>query len=318
MLVEKHNVSFADMPFHIELYSATNEQPHYHENALEILLCLSGNIEITSSTEHGVFEAGDIMSFDPADIHFTKGECNNLLLSFYFDINSSAYETIGLYNMTFNCNKHMPGRHERILNTLDVLKSELLTLTTAYFYPQTTPEQSGKTMLKLAQRIVRNMADNFLYLALDNDINDYSDDFKKRFAEITSYIQTHYREKITLQQLSSLAHIDATYLSHIFKTIDSDGFKSYLYKIRIYHSEHLLLEHPELNIPDISYMCGFSDVKIYHREFKKNFYGITPHKYLLQYRNYSKIVEPNTYHDITSIPEDFKLLLLKSFLSIHC
>ena len=46
-------------------------------------------------------------------------------------------------------------------------------------------------------------------------------------------------------------------------------------------AQHLLDNHPELNITEIAVLCAYNDTPNFTRAFKK-YYGITPSQYLEQ------------------------------------
>ena len=51
--------------------------------------------------------------------------------------------------------------------------------------------------------------------------------------------------------------------------------------LRMKRAQHLLDNHPELNITEIAVLCAYNDTPNFTRAFKK-YYGITPSQYLEQ------------------------------------
>ncbi|MGN0362911.1 MAG: helix-turn-helix domain-containing protein [Bilifractor sp.] len=315
MFVDRKIVQSEGKPYSLELYSVTNEKPHYHEGVLEILLCLSGTVTVTSTAEVLTLESGDLFSFDADDIHYATASGDNLIVSFYFDLSSDAFEQDNLMYLIFACNKYLPDMSPEMTNHLYDLNALLLSLMASELFPGLLPEQSQSNSIALSREIMSMMTDYFQFLSVDKDATQFSADARDLFARIMGFLMDHYNEKITLQSLADFTHHEANYLSQLMKKIDGEGFKNLLYKARVYKSSHLLLENPHLSVPEVSDLCGFSDVKFFFREFKKNYYGITPHQFIIKYREYSKTARPNRYFDPNDLPFDMNRILLEQFIT---
>jgi len=103
-----------------------------------------------------------------------------------------------------------------------------------------------------------------------------------RFRKISSYLNTNYAQKITLETLAEIAGISSHRLSHFIKEILGITFQEYLGKIRLEKALYELknTDHP---IREIVKNCGFSDQK-YLNAIMKELFHVTAH----QYRNIMK------------------------------
>lgn len=82
------------------------------------------------------------------------------------------------------------------------------------------------------------------------------------------YIQNHFREPITQEEVSSAVGLSAAYFSVLFKKVEGEGFAKYLINIRIEQAKILLRE---TNIP-VSKVCqevGYNDLKHFTHTFEK-------------------------------------------------
>lgn len=95
--------------------------------------------------------------------------------------------------------------------------------------------------------------------------------------EMLAYIQAHYTEKITLQQLGENFHLSEKYISRYFKEHFYLTFSSYVNHLRLSHAKKLL-EGTELPITEVAFLSGFSGVSYFIRTFKESC-GISPLKY---------------------------------------
>ena len=92
--------------------------------------------------------------------------------------------------------------------------------------------------------------------------------------ELLLYVQEHFAEKITLDQLSLEFHLSPKYLSRYFKDHFHLTFSSYIQHLRLTHAQKLL-ENTELSVTDIALSSGFPNVSYFIRSFKMA-YGISP------------------------------------------
>lgn len=82
-----------------------------------------------------------------------------------------------------------------------------------------------------------------------------------------NYICRNFAENITLDLVAQQLHLNTSYFSKKFKNINGFGFKEYLNKVRINHSEKLLLE-TNLSITDIAFQCGYQNSNYFGDAFK--------------------------------------------------
>ena len=82
---------------------------------------------------------------------------------------------------------------------------------------------------------------------------------KRNLQSVKEYIDTHYAEKITLDQLSSQYFINKFYLTRSFKDQFGTPVNSYLIQVRVTHAKQLL-RFTDLPVEKIGQECGMGDV----------------------------------------------------------
>ncbi len=92
------------------------------------------------------------------------------------------------------------------------------------------------------------------------------------------YLNTHYTEHITLDEMARRVYLSPSYFSRVFKKETGSTFSAYLNKVRITRSKEMLL-HQSIRLTDIAFLVGFEDQSYFTKVFKK-ITGITP----LQFR----------------------------------
>ena len=87
-------------------------------------------------------------------------------------------------------------------------------------------------------------------------------------AKAISYMENHFREQISLNDLADKAQLSVRHFNRIFKENYKTTPMSYILNLRIQYA-CLLLRKSTLKISDISYESGFDDSNYFTRQFKK-------------------------------------------------
>ena len=97
---------------------------------------------------------------------------------------------------------------------------------------------------------------------------------KHNMQNIKEYLDNHYQEKISLDELASLFYINKFYLTRVFKEQYGLSIYSYLQQIKITHAKQLL-RFTDDTLESISLACNMGDPTYFSRTFKK-VEGISP------------------------------------------
>ncbi|WP_276929724.1 AraC family transcriptional regulator [Herbinix luporum] len=97
------------------------------------------------------------------------------------------------------------------------------------------------------------------------------------FKSMMLFIQDHYMEKISLEEIAAAGNVGKTLCSKLFKKYASKTPGEYLIYYRIQKSIELLT-NTELSITEISYATGFASASHYTKTFHKMM-GCTPLKF---------------------------------------
>lgn len=91
------------------------------------------------------------------------------------------------------------------------------------------------------------------------------------------YVEDHYSERFSLQDIAEHVHFSAPYFSKMFKKEMDITFTKYITNVRIEKSKQLL-KHTTYPLADISAMVGFEEQSYFTRVFRTTT-GISPGKY---------------------------------------
>lgn len=85
---------------------------------------------------------------------------------------------------------------------------------------------------------------------------------------MTSYINEHYAEDLTLAELSEKVFISRNHLSIIFKNMTGETFNNFLTRVRIEKARELLLERNML-VYEVAEQVGYKNIPYFSTLFKK-------------------------------------------------
>ncbi len=100
---------------------------------------------------------------------------------------------------------------------------------------------------------------------------------KRPIREAKNYIRLHYKDALTLEKVSGVVDLNASYLSALFKKETGKTFLEYLTKVRMDKAKEMLKETNE-TISAICQEVGYSDTKYFVKCFQK-YTGLKPNQY---------------------------------------
>jgi len=110
-------------------------------------------------------------------------------------------------------------------------------------------------------RLMRNIA-----LAVPTESQVVSGN--RQCASVKRYIDLHFKEALTLEQLAEDAHMNKYYLSHAFKREYGISPINYMITKRIEESKYLLAE-TDLSMSQIAQLLGFSSLSYFSQVFRR-------------------------------------------------
>jgi transcriptional regulator GlxA family with amidase domain len=105
---------------------------------------------------------------------------------------------------------------------------------------------------------------------------EHNDDIVK---QVQAYIEQHYQDKISVDELASLFAVGRRNLERRFKKATCNTIMEYIQRVKI-EAAKINLERSRENVNEAMYKVGYSDSKAFRTTFKK-ITGLSP----LQYRN---------------------------------
>lgn len=100
---------------------------------------------------------------------------------------------------------------------------------------------------------------------------------KDRIEETALYMEAHFGDRLTRNQLAQMAGLNPEHYSRLFKTYKGQSPVDFLTELRI-QAAKLLLQRPGITVKQVGRMVGFDDPYYFSRRFKLNT-GAAPSAY---------------------------------------
>ena len=120
-----------------------------------------------------------------------------------------------------------------------------------------------------------------LFIDIMIDLNNYVDSkngsHQNLISKVQQYIQQHYSENITLNDIAKVVFLSPAYLSSLITSETGKSFVDMLNELRVSQAIELL-KNPKSKISEIAYSVGFNEPQYFTLTFKK-YTGHTPRNY---------------------------------------
>ena len=100
---------------------------------------------------------------------------------------------------------------------------------------------------------------------------------KMDISSVKSFLDEHYKEKLSLESVASHFFIDKHYLARLFKEQYGVTLVTYLQQVRITHAKRML-RFTDKSIEEIGLECGIGELNYFSRVFKK-LEGVSPSEF---------------------------------------
>ena len=269
-----------NFPFFIS-YGAHQEDffLHKHEDFNELVVVLSGKATHLVNDEEFLVSKGDVFIIGADTAHgYSNVEnfqvCNVMFQHTYFFQNDSDIKEAPGFQALFVIEPLISSRRcfQNMLK-LDFLEFEKIEKTIADMIAEYNKKEPGyKTLLtgsfyQLAVTLSRLYSKSI----------PYSQSHVIGMAESIAYLENHYMEDLTIEELAQIAGFSPRHFSRRFFEIMQTTPVHYILMMRLQKAEYYL-SHTDLPISTIAGKCGFSDSNYFSRLFKK-YYQLSPSDY---------------------------------------
>lgn len=96
-------------------------------------------------------------------------------------------------------------------------------------------------------------------------------DYKSRLNKVFEFIENNIDKEITLDSLASASNFSKFHFSRLFSALVGESPFEFIHRTRLERAS-ILLKLQNSKVSEIASKCGFEDITIFSRAFKKHFY----------------------------------------------
>lgn len=248
---------------------AAEYKSHDH---LEISFVLSG--EGRYRIEDGIYtvQEGDLLILNPGVRHQALGCPEVELPATEFFVGFTNIRITGCPDNVLP----LPGGN-MILHTAGELRQRLLKLCSSMEAENAVRRQGRYFMLKsyLMQMLLLVIREQCEPMERPKGCAFESASKKYVVEQVINYIEDHYSEKISLDQIAENMYLSPFYISRIFKSETGNAPIRHLINIRLEKAKDLLEGGYEGSVQEVAARVGYDDAYHFSKLFKKR-YGISP------------------------------------------
>lgn len=238
---------------------------HAHQDLVEILLICGGEGRFLVGETFYEVKAGDLLLYNSGVVH---------------DEFSSAENAISAYCAAI-AGLRLPGLRENALTADGVpplfhagTEAEDLRLLFEMMYRYLQEDRPGCE--NLCHHLTLALLGRILHITGDAPRRDRVETGTLG-RQVQAFIDGHFSEPLTLQDMGKALHVSPYYLSHVFKETSGYSPTQYLLRRRIGEAQNLLIS-TDLPMAKIAEQVGFETQNYFNLQFSKHV-GMPPGKY---------------------------------------
>ena len=208
---------------------------------------------------------------------------NNVLEKYLREI-ANAVESLSTEQLDTAVN-HLMDEVRRVKDVRGQAIFELVDSAADIFSVRTQMPERAERLGKFRRQCAQCSSTEELFGCLSTFQNEYIEECRVRrendavrpVRKAKQYIQNHYSEPITLEEVSEVVGLSSAYFSVLFKKTEGEGFAKYLINVRMEQAK-ILLRESNISVADICRRVGYNDLKHFTHTFEKAV-GVKPATY---------------------------------------
>lgn len=233
--------------------------PHRHD-FFSIDFIYDGEFVQTLNGKEYICPKGTVCLLSPFDFHFYENRDKSKMISLTFS-DDILFKFVG-ESLDVDSTPYISyldeSSSDRMMEELMIIDNEL---------------NSG---MPLSSSYVRATLNRIVIDIIRNSVHPTSSSKKKKdiVQRAISYIRYHYREPITLEDISKMYYVTPEHFCRYFKNQTGLTFKEYIISLRLDYAIRLI-KYSNMTITEICFESGFSSPSYFTKAFFKRF-GKTP------------------------------------------
>lgn len=247
------------------------ETDYHSHDFIEMAFILSGKENYRIDDTIYTVEEGDVLILNPGVMHQAIVSSPSAPATEFF-VGFSDIKLEGLAPNTMLLKDGSP-----IFHTAGDLRQKLFKLCMSIAAEHSVYAEGRYFMLHsyLVQMLLLFIREQIQPVALTGGFSFDSANKKYVIEQIVGYLEEHYSEKISLDQIAANMYLSPYYISRVFKSETGDTPIRHLINIRLEHAKELLKAGWTGSIQEVAAQVGYDDVYHFSKLFKKK-YGVSP------------------------------------------
>lgn len=248
--------------------------PHFHEH-VEMIFCMKGSFLVTVDDKTETIHENELICIGGNSVHstFSKDKESLIFVMFFapqfieVPFNSTIERKyISSFQDMFSLGQGYKVIKDR--NRDGLLRSYVENIHREYLANRTGNELSIKGWFyQIITYLLRE--EEVEYETAAEDVNG-----KKHIEKAITYIDKHYREELSVEQMARMCNLSYHYFSKVFKKVMGQSFKQYIDSVRVSEAEKLMITK-DISIGEVAFQVGFLDQGSFYRLYKR-VRGFTP------------------------------------------
>lgn len=246
---------------------------HSHPDHVEISIIYSGTSEYLIGNQRQLIEPGDVIVYNAGVVHDELSSAETQIGSYFFAVGNLSLPHLppnALISSGINPVFHI----KQDFGTIQTLCEAML----AHFEQKKSVwsprivHYETMALLEIIWQVIHEEQ--------QMQIPHPQDHVGQR---IVAYIDAHYREPLTMKQLSEALHLSESYISHVFREMIGCPPMQYILRKKIGEAQTLLIS-TEDSISHIAQTVGFDSQSHFNKRFR-SYVGISPGQFRKNYKN---------------------------------
>lgn len=257
-------------------------EEHVHLDFHELVVVLRGHADHVVGSETYPIQKGDVFVIGANTAHGYKNTQDFKICNIMFRMNHIFDPASDLCNMEgfhalFVIEPSMTKNH-MFTSHLSLKEQNFLTVCHTLDQMITEYEKKDRGYQTFLKTGFLSLALTFSRIYQENSKSETNHFFP--LLSPIAYLETHYPEEITVEQLAQKAGLSTRHFNRLFQSAYHTSPGQYLLHYRIQKAERLL-NYTDMPISEIACQCGFNDSNYFSRQFHKT-HGISPRQYRKQ------------------------------------
>lgn len=261
----------------IKIFIENIEKKQYRcDSQISLIFVVKGRLNLTLDKNHYILQEEDVFLINSNALYTVESLSTNQICVLqlegdYFNNSYTNFSKLKFYLNSSNCyeNESEPYNHIKkiLVKLLEIL----------------VEKKNGFSII--AKQLVLELVLTLINRFIDNNLKSHmpANQEDDKINSIIEYIFTHYKEKMSLKDISQYLHLNCQYVSRYFSKQMGVTLNTFISNIRLEESLKDI-NNSEKKITYIALENGFPNLKSYFKAFKDTYY-MTPSKYRSFYTN---------------------------------